>query len=90
MKLTKKLAQDVELLLRQAGYTVRMEKGNFKGGFCVLEQQKLVMINAYYPFESRLQSMIDILIQRIPVDELTLDDEQLALYRRLQSAFVPA
>lgn len=29
----------------QIGYTVRIEKGLFKGGFCLLREQKLFLLN---------------------------------------------
>jgi len=29
----------------QIGYTVRVEKGSFKGGFCLLREQKLFLLN---------------------------------------------
>jgi hypothetical protein len=29
----------------QIGYTVRIEKGFFKGGFCLLREQKLFLLN---------------------------------------------
>ena len=29
----------------QIGYTVRVEKGMFKGGFCLLREQKLFLLN---------------------------------------------
>lgn len=32
-------------LLNELGYSVRIEKGNFKGGFCVLKSQKLFLLN---------------------------------------------
>lgn len=32
-------------LLNELGYSVRIEKGNFKGGFCILKSQKLFLLN---------------------------------------------
>ncbi len=32
-------------ILEKIGFTVRVEKGSFKGGFCILNEQKLFLIN---------------------------------------------
>lgn len=49
---TKKPDEKIELqiselieLLNELGYSVRIEKGNFKGGFCILRSQKLFLLN---------------------------------------------
>ena len=48
----KKVDEKVEIqinelfeLLNELGYSVRIEKGNFKGGFCILKSQKLFLLN---------------------------------------------
>ncbi|MGB9697487.1 MAG: hypothetical protein ACP5P3_07125 [Ignavibacteria bacterium] len=49
---TKKIDEKIELqineliaLLNELGYSVRIEKGFFKGGFCILKSQKLFLLN---------------------------------------------
>ncbi|MBS1519174.1 MAG: hypothetical protein JSS91_13900 [Bacteroidetes bacterium] len=32
-------------ILEKIGFSVRIEKGSFKGGFCILNEQKLFLIN---------------------------------------------
>ena len=32
-------------ILEKIGFTVRTEKGTFKGGFCILNEQKLFLLN---------------------------------------------
>lgn len=34
-------------IFNQIGYTVRIEKGFFKGGFCLLREQKLFLLNKH-------------------------------------------
>jgi hypothetical protein len=75
MKITKKLAERVELLLQQLGYKIRYEKGNFRGGVCVLEDQKLIVINKFYPFESRVTTLVDVLANTtVAPEDLEADD----------------
>lgn len=37
--------RDLTEILEKIGYTVRTEKGIFKGGFCILNEQKLFLLN---------------------------------------------
>jgi len=39
------LVQDLEDVARQIGITIRFEQGNFEGGYCILKEQKLLLIN---------------------------------------------
>lgn len=46
-----KLLLELEDIIEQLGYTIRKERGNFKGGFCVLEGDKIIMINKNHPVD---------------------------------------
>ena len=89
MKITKKLGERVETLLQQAGYKIRYEKGNFKGGVCVLDDQKLIVVNKFYPFESRVTTLLEVLTQ-IPIPDglLEADDLQWIEVLRVQQSNV--
>lgn len=39
------LLKELELLASNSGITVRYEKGDFEGGFCVLRSERLILIN---------------------------------------------
>lgn len=39
------LVAELEELARRLGVTVRYEKGDFEGGFCILRDQRLVLVN---------------------------------------------
>lgn len=85
MKITKKLGERVEQLFDALGYEVRHGRGNFRGGVCLLDEQRIVVLNQYYPLENRIQSLID-LLQSLPLQEESLTDEQRQLLRQLRSA----
>lgn len=40
---------ELEKLVEQAGYTIRKEKGTFRGDSCVMEGEKLVVLNKKKP-----------------------------------------
>ena len=45
-----KLAESLEIKIIQ-------EKGNFKGGYCLFEKEKVIVINKLKPLEQRIQSL---------------------------------
>ncbi|NBV12722.1 MAG: hypothetical protein EBS07_01460 [Sphingobacteriia bacterium] len=83
LKITKNLLNKMELLLDALDYQVRYEKGNFRGGNCVLKEDKVVVINKFYPFESQVNTLIEV-IRNIEVDENKLSKEQLLLLNQLR------
>lgn len=42
---SEKIITELEQLADKSGITVRYEKGDFEGGFCVLKSERLVVIN---------------------------------------------
>jgi hypothetical protein len=52
---------DMVELARALGYVVRREKGSFKGGACVLHNQKIILLNKHVPAETLSITMARIL-----------------------------
>lgn len=46
---SEKLLLELEEILEQLGYVVRKERGSFRGGFCLLEGEKIIMLNKNQP-----------------------------------------
>ncbi|MDX1638890.1 MAG: hypothetical protein R3281_13035 [Balneolaceae bacterium] len=46
-----KLLLELEDLVEQAGYSIRKERGTFRGDHCIVEGDKLVVINRNRPVE---------------------------------------
>ncbi|MEM0999604.1 MAG: hypothetical protein AAGN35_21280 [Bacteroidota bacterium] len=83
MKLTKALQEKLEGIFKALDYKVRYEKGNFKSGYCLIEDQNIVVINKFYPRESKIGTLIEIL-RTIEADVNRLDSAQLKLLRKVQ------
>ncbi len=52
-----KFLLELEQILEQAGYTLRKERGSFRGDECIIEGDKLVVVNKNKPIESQLGTM---------------------------------
>lgn len=48
---------ELEQILERAGYTLRKERGAFRGDECIIEGKKLVVVNKNKPIESQLGTM---------------------------------
>jgi hypothetical protein len=75
IKLTQSSLDKLTELYTLAGYTIRMEKGNFKSGSCMIEAGKLIVLNKFSPVESRVTFLIESL-HSIQIDESLLDDRR--------------
>ncbi len=62
-----KLFLELEQLLEQNGYTTRKERGGFVGSDCLVEGDKLVLVNKNKPVESQLKTLATVLAQ-IPLE----------------------
>ncbi len=67
IKYTKHFLDKLENLFSASEYILRYEKGNFKSGYCVLKDTKIVIVNKYFPLEGKINALIDI------INELNLD-----------------
>ena len=56
MKLTK-LFQEFEQLAEAVNIKIIQGKGNFDGGFCILEKEKIIVINKLKPIEQRVRAL---------------------------------
>ncbi|MCK5085954.1 MAG: hypothetical protein KAQ90_00465 [Melioribacteraceae bacterium] len=65
------ILQDLKSLATQMGAKVRFERGDFQGGYCIVEESKVIVINKL----SNLQRKVMILaaaLKELGVDEIYL------------------
>ena len=75
--------EKLELLLKSAGYRVRYERGNFKTGACLLQHNRMVVVNKFSNLESRIQALAE-LAREVEIDQNLLDDKQIAFLHQLK------
>ena len=79
IKYTNHYLHKLEDLMAETNYTLRYEKGNFKSGYCILNSDKVAVINKYF---SKINCLVDI-IKEIEVDQDKLSDKNKQLYHEL-------
>lgn len=58
-----KLLLELEQLLEQSGYHLRKERGAFRGADCMIEGEKLVVVNKNKPVQSQIGTIARVLGQ---------------------------
>jgi hypothetical protein len=61
IKYTKNFLDKLENVFASSDYILRYEKGNFKSGYCILKENKIVIINKYYTLEGKINALVDII-----------------------------
>lgn len=74
VKYTKHFLNKLEDLFAESDYVLRYEKGNFKSGYCLLNETKVAIINKYYPLEGKINCLLDI-IKLVDLDIEALSDK---------------
>ncbi|TCD48524.1 hypothetical protein [Chlorobium sp. N1] len=60
MKKTAQLAL-LEAAIKEHGYALRYEKGNFLGGDCRLREDRVVVVNRFLPIEGKLYTLAKVI-----------------------------
>ena len=84
LKYTRHFLNRLEELFAESDYMLRYEKGNFKAGFCVLKDMKVVVVNKYYALEGKINCLYEIL-RTISIDTSRLTEKNLQFYSEIQN-----
>ncbi len=68
---TVQIVKELEAAVEQLGLRVRREKGNFRGGYCVRNEEEFLMLNRVHPPEVHLAVLADAL-KTMDVDSVYL------------------
>jgi len=83
MKFTQGLLEKIEKIIEKSGYKVRYEKGNFNGGYCLLEQEYIVVVNKFFPLEGKINTLMEAL-EALPIQVDVLSQEEQKLFYQLR------
>ncbi len=82
MKVNQALHTKLENLLLALNFKLRYERRNFRSGHCLLEEQNVIVINKFYPLESKVNALVEIL-REIQPDLSLLDSSQQKFLQQL-------
>ncbi len=68
--------------MAETDFALRYERGNFKSGYCILNTEKVAVINKYFSREGKINCLLDI-IKSIDVDIEKLSNRNQSLFHDL-------
>ena len=85
IKYSKHFLSKLEDIFSESDYILRYEKGNFKSGYCIINDNKVVVVNKFYSLEGKVNCLYDI-IRTINLNIEKLSPKNLKLYQELRKA----
>ena len=83
LKYTPAFLTKLEDIFAESDYFLRYEKGNFKSGYCILKEKRVVIINKYFTTEGKVNSLVEILKQ-VEIQTEKLSEKTLKLFLQVQ------
>jgi hypothetical protein len=87
IKYTNQFLTKLEDLIAESDYIMRYEKGNFKSGYCLLKEQKIMIVNKFFAMEGKINALLDIL-KNVELDTSKFSEKNMKLYQELTQAEV--
>ena len=80
LNFTKTTLRKIEQIFEEQDYTIRYEKGNFQSGYCIVESNKIVIVNKFFDTEGRINCLLDILSMIIVMED-TLSEKSKIFFK---------
>ncbi|HCZ35942.1 MAG TPA: hypothetical protein DHV26_08450 [Cytophagales bacterium] len=87
IKYTNQFLTKLEDLIAESDYILRYEKGNFKSGYCLLKEQKIMIVNKFFTVEGKINALLDIL-KNLELDPTRFSEKSKKLYEELHATEV--
>lgn len=85
IKYSKHFLNKLEDVFSESDYILRYEKGNFKSGYCIINDTKVAVVNKFYSLEGKVNCLLEIL-KSVDLNTERLNPKNLKLYKELREA----
>lgn len=82
VKYSKHFLNKLEDLIAETDYILRYERGNFKSGWCILNDNKIIIVNKYFATDGKINCLLDI-IKTVDINKNQLSEKNKKLYLEL-------
>lgn len=82
VKYTKQFLTKLEDIFSESDYILRYEKGNFKAGYCLLNNNRIAIVNKYFSLEGKINCLVEI-IKSIDIDASKLSEKSKVLFSEI-------
>ncbi len=83
VKYSRHFLNKLEDIFSESDYILRYEKGNFKSGYCIINDTKVVVVNKFYSMEGKINCLLEI-IKSIEFNFTNLNPKNLILYKEIR------
>ncbi|GMU97001.1 hypothetical protein [Ignavibacterium sp.] len=66
------IIDELKLIASQLGVSVRFEKGDFKGGFCIVKENKIIVINKFANTQ-RKAAILATALKELGIDDIYIN-----------------
>ncbi len=87
IKYTNQFLTKLEDMIAESDYILRYEKGSFKSGYCLLREQKIMIVNKFYTTEGKINALLEIL-KNTELETARFSEKNKNLYDELMQAEV--
>lgn len=84
IKYSRHFLNKIEDIFSESDYILRYEKGNFKSGYCVIKDTKVVVVNKFYSLEGKINCLLEI-VKTIDFNTENLNPKNVKLYNELKT-----
>lgn len=84
IKYSKHFLNKLEDVFSESDYILRYEKGNFKSGYCIINDTKVVVVNKFYSLEGKVNCLLEI-FKSIELNIESLNPKNLKLYQEVRA-----
>jgi hypothetical protein len=79
------IVQDLKSIASQLGADVRFEKGDFKGGYCLLKESKVIVINKTANLQRKV-IVLSMALKELGVDKIYLTPKMREIIEEMSSS----
>ena len=84
IKYNKSTLNNLEQIFKESEYSIRYEKGQFRSGYCIIHNKKIIIINKFFDTKGRIENLLDILSD-VEIEESVLSDKSKSHLHSAQS-----
>ncbi|MFN8437359.1 MAG: hypothetical protein U0V72_06910 [Cytophagales bacterium] len=84
IKYTPHFLSKIEDIFSQSDYVLRFEKGTFRSGYCVLNDQKVVVVNKFYSLDGKINCLLEIL-KTLELDNTRMEPKNKQFYEEIRN-----
>jgi hypothetical protein len=85
LKYTRPFLESLEQIVAENNFILRYEKGNFKSGYCIIKESRVIVVNKYFTLEGKINSLADIL-KTLDIDTAQMSEKSIKRYKEVMQS----